>query len=75
MKAALLAGAGSRGGGALAVGLLVHASWDVRAAASRVLAESRDPGFLPPLMTALASETDTLARRALVDAVELLSGR
>jgi HEAT repeat protein len=75
VKAALLAGAGSAGGEALAVGLLGHANWDVRAAAARVLADSGQTRFLPPLLNALASEMDALARRALVDAVERLSGR
>ncbi|EPX57844.1 PBS lyase HEAT-like repeat protein [Cystobacter fuscus DSM 2262] len=75
VKAALLAGAASGVGGALALGLLGHAHWDVRAAAARVLADSREERLLPPLMNALVSETDALARRALVDAVERLSGR
>ncbi|MFY0575263.1 HEAT repeat domain-containing protein [Cystobacter fuscus] len=75
VKAALLAGAASGGGEALGLGLLVHAHWDVRAAAARVLADSGAERLLTPLMNALVSETDALARRALVDAVERLSGR
>ncbi|MET0401897.1 MAG: hypothetical protein ABW123_05810 [Cystobacter sp.] len=47
----------------------------MRAAAARVLADSGNPDFLPPMLSALASEWDPLARRALVDAVERLSGR
>jgi HEAT repeat protein len=75
VKAALRAGADHGGGEALAVGLLGHARWDVRAAAARVLADSGGTGSLPAMLAALATETDTLARRALVDAVERLSGR
>jgi HEAT repeat protein len=75
VKAALLAGAASGGGEALALGLLGHAHWDVRAAAARVLADSGEERLLPPLLSALVAETDALARRALVDAVERLSGR
>ena len=72
---ALLAAADSAAGERLAVVLLGHTNWDVRAAAARVLADSGNPDFLPPMLSALASEWDPLARRALVDAVERLSGR
>ena len=75
VKAALLAGAASVEGVSLAVGLLGHASWDVRAAAARVLGDSGGPECLPATRAALAAEMDSLARRALVDAVERLSGR
>ena len=75
VKAALLAGAASAEGVSLAVGLLGHASWDVRAAAARVLGDSGGPECLPATRAALAAEMDSLARRALVDAVERLSGR
>jgi HEAT repeat protein len=75
VKAALLAGAASAEGVSLAVGLLGHARWDVRAAAARVLGDSGGPECLPATRAALAAEMDSLARRALVDAVERLSGR
>ncbi|WNG56637.1 PBS lyase [Archangium gephyra] len=75
VKAALMAGAASTEGVSLAVGLLGHASWDVRAAAARVLGDSGGPECLPATRAALAAEMDSLARRALVDAVERLSGR
>jgi HEAT repeat protein len=75
VKAALLAGAASAEGVSLAVGLLGHGSWDVRAAAARVLGDCGGPECLPATQAALAAETDALARRALVDAVERLSGR
>ncbi|PTL82388.1 HEAT repeat domain-containing protein [Vitiosangium sp. GDMCC 1.1324] len=75
VKAALLAGAASAVCVSLAVGLLGHASWDVRAAAARVLGDSGGRECLPATRAALAAETDALARRALVDAVERLSGR
>jgi HEAT repeat protein len=75
VKAALLAGAASAEGVSLAVGLLGHASWDVRAAAARVLGDSGGPECLPAARAALEAETDALARCALTDAVERLSGR
>lgn len=75
VKAALLAGAATAEGVSLAVGLLGHGSWDVRAAAARVLGDCGGPECLPATRAALAAETDALARRALVDAVERLSGR
>ncbi|HYO72217.1 MAG TPA: HEAT repeat domain-containing protein, partial [Archangium sp.] len=75
VKAALMAGAASSEGVSLAVGLLGHASWDVRATAARVLGDSGGPECLPATRAALSAEMDSLARRALVDAVERLSGR
>ncbi|AKJ02546.1 HEAT repeat protein [Archangium gephyra] len=75
VKAALMAGAASAEGVSLAVELLGHTSWDVRAAAARVLGDSGGPECLPATRAALAAEMDSLARRALVDAVERLSGR
>jgi HEAT repeat protein len=75
VKAALLAGAASSVGVSLAVGLLGHAAWDVRAAAARVLGDSGGRECLTATKAALAAETDALARRALADAVERLSGR
>lgn len=75
VKAALLAGAASAEGVEVALGLLSHASWDVRAAAARVLGDSGGPECLGATRAALAAETDELARRALVDAVDRLSGR
>ncbi|WP_257461208.1 HEAT repeat domain-containing protein [Archangium lipolyticum] len=75
VKAALLAGAVSAEGVSLAVELLGHPSWDVRAAAARVLGDSGGPECLPATRAALAAEMDSLARRALEDAVDRLSGR
>jgi HEAT repeat protein len=75
VKTALLAGAASAVGVELAVGLLGHAGWDVRAAAARVLGDSGGPECLPATRAALVAETDALTRRALVDAVERLSSR
>jgi HEAT repeat protein len=75
VKAALLAGAASTEGVELAVGLLGHSNWDVRAAAARVLGDSGGPECLPATRAALTAEMDALARRALLDAVERLSGR
>ncbi|XXF80520.1 HEAT repeat domain-containing protein [Myxococcaceae bacterium GXIMD 01537] len=75
VKAALGAGAGASEGRALAVELLGHARWDVRAAAARALGGAGGQEGLEAARAALASEQDTLARRALMDAVERLSGR
>ncbi len=75
VKTALLAGAASAEGVALAVGLLGHSGWDVRAAAARVLGDSGGPECLSATRAALAAETDALTRRALVDAVDRLSSR
>ncbi|WP_415835443.1 HEAT repeat domain-containing protein, partial [Corallococcus soli] len=60
---------------ALAVSLVGHPRWDVRAAAARVLGDLGRPECLPVLEQALSVEHDALARRALVDAVARLSGR
>ncbi|MBM7117572.1 HEAT repeat domain-containing protein [Archangium primigenium] len=75
VKAALQADADHGGGEALALKLLGHGRWDVRAAAARVLADAGGTDCLPAMLSALSVETDTLARRALVDAVERLTGR
>jgi HEAT repeat protein len=75
VKAALSAGAVLREGSHLAVGLLTHARWDVRAAAARVLGDSGDQECLASARAALASEQDALARRALMDAVDRLAQR
>lgn len=75
VKAALSAGAVLREGAALAVGLLNHARWDVRAAAARVLGDSGGRECLAATRAALATEQDALARRALMDAVERLARR
>jgi HEAT repeat protein len=75
VKAALQAGAVSAEGVALAVELLKHPGWDVRATAARVLGDSGGRESLEAVRAALASEQDALARRALSDAVERLSRR
>jgi HEAT repeat protein len=75
VKAALQAGAVSTEGVSLAVELLSHPGWDVRATAARVLGDSGGRDVLEAVRTALASEQDALARRALSDAVERLSRR
>ncbi|MCY1041375.1 HEAT repeat domain-containing protein [Corallococcus sp. bb12-1] len=73
--AALTSADGAADGAALAVSLVGHPRWDVRAAAARVLGDLGRPECLPVLQQALAVEHDALARKALVDAVALLSGR
>jgi HEAT repeat protein len=75
VKAALQAGAVSAEGVLLAVELLSHPGWDVRATAARVLGDSGGRDVLEAVRTALTSEQDALARRALSDAVERLSRR
>lgn len=75
VKAALQAGAVSSEGVALAVELLQHPGWDVRATAARVLGDSGGRDSLDAVRSALAVEQDALARRALTDAVERLSRR
>jgi HEAT repeat protein len=75
VKVALSAGAGLSEGVGLALELLAHPRWDVRSAAARVLGEAGGRESLEAVRAALASEEDTLARRALVDAVERLSRR
>ncbi|RKH31584.1 PBS lyase [Corallococcus praedator] len=73
--AALTSADGAADGAALAVSLVGHPRWDVRAAAARVLGDLGRPECLPVLQQALSVEHDALARRALVDAVARLSGR
>ncbi len=75
VKAALQAGAVSAEGVELAVELLSHSGWDVRAAAARVLGDSGNRENLEAVRAALASEQDALARRALSDAAERLGRR
>jgi HEAT repeat protein len=75
VKAALQAGAVSAEGVALAIELLKHSGWDVRATAARVLGDSGGRESLEAVRAALAVEQDALARRALTDAVERLSRR
>ncbi|NTX16734.1 HEAT repeat domain-containing protein [Myxococcus sp. CA056] len=75
VKAVLSAGAVSREGVSLAVSLLEHPHWDVRAAAARVLGDSGGPECLGPTQRALEAESDVLARQALSDAVERLARR
>jgi len=75
VKAALQAGAVSAEGVALAVELLKHPGWDVRAMAARVLGDSGGRDSLEAVRAALSLEQDALARRALTDAVERLSRR
>ncbi|MFL5345196.1 MAG: HEAT repeat domain-containing protein [Hyalangium sp.] len=75
VKAALQAGAVSAEGVSLAVELLRHPGWDVRATAARVLGDSGGRDSLEAVRAALSVEQDALARRALSDAVERLSRR
>jgi len=75
VKAALQAGAVSAEGVALAIELLKHSGWDVRATAARVLGDSGGRESLEAVRAALTVEQDALARRALTDAVERLSRR
>ncbi|WP_426753224.1 HEAT repeat domain-containing protein [Myxococcus sp. Y35] len=75
VKAALTAGAESAAGVTMALSLLRHPSWDVRAAAARVLGTSAGPDCLPAARQALEAESDALALQALSDAVERLLRR
>ncbi|WP_434348360.1 HEAT repeat domain-containing protein [Myxococcus virescens] len=75
VKAALVAGAESSAGVTMALSLLRHARWDVRAAAARVLGDSAGPECLSAAREALEAESDALALRALSDAVERLLRR
>ena len=75
VKAALSAGAASEVGVTLALSLLGHPRWDVRAAAARVLGDSGGPECLDDARQALEAEADALARQTLSDAVERLSRR
>ncbi|QSQ24935.1 HEAT repeat domain-containing protein [Pyxidicoccus parkwayensis] len=75
VKAALSAGALSAVGVELAVALLGHPRWDVRAAAARVLGDAGGPERLDVARRALEAEADALARQTLSDAVERLSRR
>jgi HEAT repeat protein len=75
VKAALSAGAMSPEGVALALSLLGHSRWDVRAAAARVLGDAGGPECLDAARRALEAEPDALARQTLSDAVERLSRR
>jgi HEAT repeat protein len=75
VKSALQAGAFSSEGVALAVELLAHPGWDVRATAARVLGDAGGRESLEAVRAALLAEQDALARRALSDAVERLSRR
>ncbi|AEI68225.1 HEAT repeat domain-containing protein [Corallococcus macrosporus] len=75
VKAALAAGAESSAGVTLALSLLRHARWDVRAAAARVLGDSAGPECLVAAREALEAESDALALRALSEAVERLLRR
>jgi len=72
---AALAGAASEVGVTLALSLLGHSRWDVRAAAARVLGDSGGPECLDDARQALEAEADALARQTLSDAVERLSRR
>ncbi|MCP3101433.1 HEAT repeat domain-containing protein [Myxococcus sp. K15C18031901] len=75
VKAALLAGALTQEGVTLAMSLLEHSHWDVRAAAARVLGDSGGAECLEGARRALEAESDALAREALTDAVARLSRR
>jgi HEAT repeat protein len=75
VKAALSAGAAAEVGVTLALSLLGHSRWDVRAAAARVLGDSGGPECLDAARQALEAEADALARQTLSDAVERLSRR
>jgi HEAT repeat protein len=78
VKAALTALAtadASADGAALAVSLLGHPRWDVRVAAARVLGGLARAECIPALRHALEVEQDPLARVAMADAVDRLSGR
>jgi HEAT repeat protein len=56
-------------GVSLALSVLGHSHWDVRAAAARVLAGSADPSCVESLRQALAAEHDPMARAAMSEAL------
>jgi len=73
VKEALLAAATRPSGLPLAVGLLAHPRWDVRAAAARALAASGNSDCLSAIRSALEREQDPLAGEALSEALEAAS--
>ncbi|RKH45577.1 PBS lyase [Corallococcus sp. AB050B] len=73
--AALASAEASADGASLAVSLLGHPRWDVRAAAARVLGGLGRPECLPALQHAMTLEQDAVAQVALAEAVVRLSGR
>lgn len=68
VKAALAAGEGDAQLPSLAVELLRHGRWDVRAQAARVVKATGKAEALEALRRALALETDSLARAELAQA-------
>lgn len=74
-REAVLVGAAVAEGVPLALRMLSHARWDVRAAAARALAASAGAEVLPEVDGALAAESDPLVREALADARDLLARR
>ncbi|MHB8876581.1 MAG: HEAT repeat domain-containing protein [Myxococcaceae bacterium] len=75
VKEALLAGATLTEGVELAVSLLEHRRWDLRAAAARLLGASGGSDCRLAVEAALVKEPDPLAREALTEAAALLARR
>jgi len=72
----VLAGAASTPQGEpLALSLLGHARWDVRAAAARALGTSGSSGSVGQVRAALATEADPLVRQALAETARVLARR
>lgn len=72
VKEALLASAHSPEAADLAKRLLAHSSWDVRAAAARVLAVTGAPNAVAQLQDALAREQVAMAREAIAEVLSEL---
>lgn len=75
VKEALSAGATLPEGVELAVSLLEHRRWDLRAAAARLLGSSGGSDCRLAVEAALVKESDPLAREALAEAAALLARR
>ncbi len=75
VKEALASGATDPKGVELALAALLHARWDVRAAAARVLGASGGAECVPLLRDSLDREADTLAKEAMLEALSQLLAR
>src|SRR5262249_44338293 len=75
IKEALLGAAASSGGLPLALSLLAHPRWDVRAAAARALARSADAQSASAIRSALECEQDPLVAEALNEPLEASARR
>ena len=74
-KEALACGAALPESVTVALELLAHPRWDVRAAAARVLGSSGGASCLKAVAAALSVESDPVARKALDEAAQRLAER